>query len=143
MTEHHLDLPTPPEGIRLPPGHTYDQINAMNGDLLLAAYTRVDVEAHRAVLQILGEIDVLSLAWLRDRLADAIAEAAADGNRPTIYLDLHSVGFFSAAAAGVLVGLTAAGTQLVVNRPSRIVSRVLNLTGTFPQLRIDPAEPPL
>ncbi|EXG82249.1 STAS domain-containing protein [Cryptosporangium arvum] len=143
MTNHHLDVPTPPEGIRLPPGHTYDQIHGANGDLLLAAYTRVDPGAHRATLQVLGEIDAVSVGWFRDRLAAAITEAAAVGHRPTIYLDLHSVSFFSAAAAGLLAGLTAAGSELVVHRPSRIVSRVLALTATLPLLRVDPTEPPL
>ncbi|MFG1928735.1 STAS domain-containing protein [Cryptosporangium sp. NPDC048952] len=92
----------------------------------------MDAGGHRAVLQVPGEIDALSVAWFRDRLAATISEVAAGGHRPTIHLDLHSVGFFSAAAAGLLVGFTAAGTEVVVHRPSRIVSRVLTLTGTIP-----------
>ncbi|MFG1923219.1 hypothetical protein [Cryptosporangium sp. NPDC048952] len=143
MTNHHLDVPTPPEGIRLPLGHSYDEIHAANGDLLLAAYTRVDAGTHRAVLQLLGEIDALSIVWFRDRLTATVTEVTTVGQRPTIHLDLHSVGFFSASAAGLLAGLTAAGTDLVVHRPSRIVSRVLTLTRTTSQLRVDPTEPPL
>ncbi|GAA0220886.1 hypothetical protein [Cryptosporangium japonicum] len=142
MTDH-LDLPTPPDGIRLSPGFSYDQLDAANGDLLLAAYTRVDTATQRAALQLLGDIDVRSEAWFRDRLAAAIKQATSERQRPAIHLDLHSIAYFSAAAAGIFAGLTATGTTLVIHRPSRIASRVLTLSGVLPRLHVDPAEPPL
>ncbi|TQS43026.1 STAS domain-containing protein [Cryptosporangium phraense] len=143
MTDHHVDhinAPTPPHGIRLPDGQALDDFVTDDGRLLLTAYTRADADSRRAVLQLLGGIDALTVPWFRERLDTAITMAGRPG---TVYVDLHSVTFLSAAGAGLLGSSNRGGTELVVSQPSPLARRVLTLTGLAGALRIDPAEPPL
>lgn len=74
-----------------------------------------------------GEIDIATVAQLRDRLA-----GPASGGRRVI-VDLSRVSFIDAAGVGVLAGAaalaTARGGSLRLAAASRQVRRVLTLTG--------------
>ena len=88
----------------------------------------VDREGDTAVVRVAGELDSAGSRLLRACLGGLLA----DGVR-VLRVDVAGVSFVDAAGLGVLIGaarrMREAGGELVVESPSRPVTRLLTLTG--------------
>jgi anti-anti-sigma factor len=102
----------------------------MTADLTI----RVRREAGCAIVTVAGEIDIATVAGLRQCL-----NALADNGRPVI-ADLDQVGFMDASGLGAIVGAsrraTAHGTSLQVVCARRQTRRLFHLAGLDRQLRL-------
>lgn len=92
-------------------------------DLIIAVHRRPG----HVLVTVSGEIDVVTAAQLRDRLAGPV------GGRCQVIVDLSRVSFIDAAGAGVLADAAARaaarGGSLQLAAAGRRVRRVLALTG--------------
>src|SRR5579875_3692136 len=88
---------------------------------------QVRKEPGYAVVTPVGELDIATVPWLRERLTGLAAEG-----RPVV-VDLGQVSFLGAAGLGVLVGAAnraeASGGSLHLARARPQVRRLLRLTG--------------
>jgi anti-sigma B factor antagonist len=88
----------------------------------------VDREGATAVVRVAGELDSAGSRLLRTCLGGL----ASDGVR-VLRVDVGGVSFVDAAGLGVLIGaarrMREVGGELVVESPSRSVTRLLALTG--------------
>lgn len=100
-------------------------------------------EVHGGVttVSVAGEVD-LSNAHLLAELLENVAGVRA----PLVVVQLAEVTFFGAHGIEALVRarrlLTERGGKLVLHRPSRVVRRVLDVTGTLPGFEIVTRLPP-
>ena len=98
---------------------------------------RVCREPGCAIVTVAGEIDIATVARLRQRL-----NALADSGRPVI-ADLDQVGFMDASGLGAIVGAsrraTAHGSSFQVVCDRRQTRRLFRLAGLERQIRL--AEP--
>lgn len=94
---------------------------------MLATLT-AEISGEKTVVRLAGEVDILSIAGLRDALTGYLAR------RPRVLVvDLARVTFFAVSGVSALIATRhaadAQGVRLLLARPSRAVRRTLELTG--------------
>ncbi len=99
------------------------------GDLApQAEFNVADGRDGHVVLYVSGEIDLSAKTLFQDRLADLINASDDD-----VLVDLADVSFINSTGLAVLLHareqLGTAGRKLTITRPSRPVTRVLELAG--------------
>ena len=104
------------------------------GPLLRTRFAR----SGRAVTVALsGELDIATCGELQARLADVVHEEPA----PRVVLDLADLDFIDASGIGVILTarrvLAARGGELVLRRPSGLVTRVLGVLDPESQLPVE------
>ncbi len=112
---------------------------AIDQDAAQLAYLDVTVSIHIAgsYVQLRGELD-LNTAPRLEQLLDRLRR---DGHRQ-LTLDLSALEFLSAAGLTVFLqadqALRAVGGRLVLSQPTRMVRRILTITGLDATLNIQP-----
>jgi stage II sporulation protein AA (anti-sigma F factor antagonist) len=95
----------------------------------------VTEQADGAVVQVGGEIDILTAPVLHRHLESVIAAA-----RRTVVIDLSETTFLDARGVGVLIAarkqIVRYGGRLVVRRPPPLVRRVLELADQIDRLEV-------
>lgn len=77
-----------------------------------------------SVVRVVGELDLASASWVRDRIARAAHNPARE-----VVVDLSGVSFVDCAGLGALLGAqTQLGSRLSLRAPSVAVLRLLELT---------------
>ena len=77
-----------------------------------------------SVVRVVGELDLASASWVRDRIARAAHNPARE-----VVVDLSGVSFVDCAGLGALLGAqTQLGSRLSLRAPSIAVLRLLELT---------------
>jgi len=93
------------------------------------------------VLQLQGEYDLYTVAWLWEALARAMTQHDAD-----LFIDLSEAEFMDAATVGVIVGarnhLPRRSRSLALRCPSRRARRILDLCGLAGLVASGPHETP-
>ncbi len=94
----------------------------------------------RAVLGVRGEVDILTAPDL-----DALVDAVIDQGHRFVVLDLAALKFMDASGLRVIARaarrLNPAAGELVIRSPSRMVRRMLDITGLAAVVRLEQPEP--
>lgn len=98
----------------------------------LAIETSID-NAHTPLVSLSGELDSSNVHMLQDALDPLLA-----GGPPRLIFDVGGLRFMDSAGIAVLVTAAANGADLWLRKPSRIVRRIVEVTGLTEVLRIEP-----
>jgi len=107
----------------------------------LSFSTRVQIESQRgAVVYVEGDVDVSTSLAMQEALAVALDSSA------TVAVDLEGVRFIDSSGLSALVwghrGAQEAGGSLTIRNPSRVVRRLLDITGLDSLIPVEPANSP-
>lgn len=95
---------------------------------------------HRAVLGVLGQVDLVSAPELA-----ALLNAVIDRGHADVVVDLAGTDFMGAAGLGVIAAtgsrLRSLGGGLTIRSPSALVKRMLNITSLTELISLEPAGP--
>ena len=115
----------------------------MSAKSVLATVLAIDVVStdRETVVKARGEVDGATAPLLREALVMAHAALLREGLRRALVLDLSEVTFLDASALGVLVGVAKRArrlhSDLVLREPSRMIVRLLEITGLLRAFRVD------
>jgi anti-sigma B factor antagonist len=98
----------------------------------VAIDTRIDPTGV-PIITISGELDSSNAASLEASIASTAAE-----HPERLVFDLSGLRFMDSAGIAVLVGVAATVNAVQLRNPSRVVRRVIELTGLTSVLRIEP-----
>lgn len=91
-------------------------------------------EGTALVVTLFGELDLAAAPLLTESLPDP-------SDAPVVVLDFARVSFLDAGGLRHLLALVEEGRSATLRHPSRLVRRILDVTGTAERFRVDPPMP--